>query len=61
MRMSRSALVFPIITRSSAKNTADMVVSPRAIPLSDELSSIPRLFINKANRRGERLHPKRVC
>ena len=48
----------PTRTRSSANIRDEMLRGPRGIPRPDELSSGPRLLMNKLKRRGLRLQPE---
>ena len=53
-----SAGDLPNKTMSSAKITVEMLTDPREIPRPVEFNSEPRLFMNRANRRGLKLQPE---
>ena len=58
MRISREFLFLPMRTMSSAKNKDEILRVPRSIPRPEELSSWPRLLINRQNRSGDKLQPE---
>ena len=60
IKVLRAVGFLPRTTRSSAKKMHEILVVPRLSPFPDELSSCPRLLMNKLKRRGERLQPRDI-
>jgi hypothetical protein len=42
---------------SSAKKSDEMLMDPRSIPRPEVFSSVPRLFMKRLKKSGERLQP----
>ena len=57
INLSRAFLDLPRMTMSSAKKIAEMLVSSRSNPSPEEFNRVPRSFMNREKRSGDKLQP----